>query len=70
MNKILIGAGAASLLLIVVVVTTLEGLCCYYCCAPTKMKMPAMDDYELDLARGFRIKDAREFDYSMSRERT
>ena len=70
LNKILIGAGVASLLLIVVVVTILEGLCCYYCCAPTKVKMPAVDDYELDLARGFRIKEAKEFDYSMSRERT
>ena len=70
MNRILIIGGAGTLLLVVVLVTVLEGLCCCYCCSPTKMKMPLMDDYEMDLARGFRVKDAREFDYSMSRDRT
>ena len=69
-SKIVIGAGVASLLLIVLVVAVLEGLCCYYCCAPAKMKIPTTEDYEADLARGFRITVAKEFDYSMSRERT
>ena len=68
---IFIGAGVGALILLVVVVTILEGLCCYYCCAPAKAKMSVMDSYDSDLARGFRIKDAKEFDYSMDhRSRT
>lgn len=67
MNKIIIGGGVASLLLVVVIVAVLEGLCCYFCCAPMKMKMPITDEYEMDLSRGFQVKDAREFNY---RDRT